>query len=149
MRKSLHSLIRDKYNYKKLYIHNLSYFDGIFLLDTLSKLGRVEPTMRDGKILKLKLTCTYTDPITGKDSTIILIFYDSLLILPASLNNLSNSFNIENKKTIFPFEFINSDSFSFDYSGDVPEYKYFPNAFTPKFTPNDYNNYCEEYKSKN
>ena len=146
---SLRSLITVKYHYKKIYIHNLSYFDGIFILDTLAKLGHLDVTMKDGKIIKLKLTSRYTDPITGKVSKIILFFYDSLLILPASLDNLSNSFNIENKKSIFPFEFINSDKFSFDYSGDVPEYKYFPNAFTSKFTPNDYNNYCEEYKSKN
>lgn len=149
MTEALKFIMKLKYHKKKIYIHNLSYFDGIFILNSLTKLGTVKPLMRDGKILNLEFRFKVVTPISKKDKEIVIYFYDSLLILPASLDNLSKSFGIKNKKTIFPFEFINSDKFSFDYSGVVPEYKYFPNAFTPKFTPNDYNNYCENYKDKN
>lgn len=35
--------MRNKYNIHKIYVHNLSGFDGVFLLRLLTELGTVEP----------------------------------------------------------------------------------------------------------
>jgi hypothetical protein len=44
-----------KYNYYKIYIHNLSHFDGIFLLKYLSLIGNIKPLMRNGLIYNIRL----------------------------------------------------------------------------------------------
>ena len=133
-----------------IYVHNFSYFDAIFMMDILSKLGTVKPLIRDNRIIKLNFSFYVTNEKTGKvsDKPYTLTFYDSYLLLPASLNSLGKSFNIENKKSIFPFSFINQKEISLDYSGRVPEYKYFPKAYSNDFTLEDYTTYCEHYKNK-
>ncbi len=150
MEKALKNIMKRSYNYKKIYVHNFSYFDAIFMIDVLSKLGVIKPIMRDNKIIQLKFSFFTTNPKNSKKSSkpSTLIFYDSLLLLNASLNNLSKSFNIKNKKSVFPFDFVNSKDFSFSYNGAIPDYKYFPKAFTSEFTLDDYNDYCKTHKDK-
>jgi hypothetical protein len=150
MENAFKTLMKRVYRYKKIYVHNFSYFDSIFMIDILSKLGTIKPMIRDNRIIQLNFSFFNKNEKTGKNSkrANTIIFYDSYLLLPASLDSLSKSFNIKNKKSIFPFNFVNEKDFSFDYIGNVPEYKYFPNAFTEKFTLSDYNTYCEPYNNK-
>jgi hypothetical protein len=149
MEKALKTIMKRVHHYKKIYVHNFSYFDAIFMSDVLSKLGTVKPLIRDNRFIKLSFSFFNRDDKTGilnkKPTT--LIFYDSYLLLPFSLDNLSKSFDIKNKKSVFPFGFVNKKDFSFEYTGNIPEYKYFPKAFTDDFTLSDYNKYCEAYKN--
>lgn len=141
---SIKYLMKRKYDSWKVYTHNFSYFDSIFILSTLSKLGKISLVMRENKILKLtfKFNCN-----SKRDYT--LTFMDSLLILPDSLSKLSSSFNIETKKLNFPIHLLTKPGLDINYAGKVPEYTLFPNANTNKFTLNDYNKYCEDYINKN
>jgi hypothetical protein len=143
MANAIRTLMRRKYDNYRIYIHNLSYFDSIFMIDVLSQLGTLYPFMKDNKILKL--TFKYN---TEKGRKCVINFYDSLLILPDSLANLSRSFKIETPKSIFPLLFLNREDFNINYIGSVPEYKYFYSAYTDKFTKLDYNNYCNKFKDK-
>src|ERR1700759_2820745 len=103
--------MKRKYNGYTIYTHNVSYFDAIFLIDTLSKLGNVDPFMRDRKILKL--TFKFRQPGSKRDYT--LYFMDSLLMLPDSIDKLSISFNTKNKKLKFPIEFLNKNNIDITY----------------------------------
>lgn len=135
------NIMKRKYDYYKIYIHNFSYFDAIFLIDSLSSLGEIKPVFRDTKILKI----TFKYKINENDKRICrLIFYDSNLIFQASLRKLSKSFTIENKKTFFPFDFMNKNDVDFDYSGAVPTIDNFLNTISKE----DYKIYMEDFKNK-
>jgi len=60
---------------------------------------------------------------------------DSYLILPSSLKSLSNSFNVENPKGIFPFHLKN-----INYKGIVPDFKHFEGI-----TIEEYENYKNQF----
>jgi hypothetical protein len=110
------------------------------MIDTLSRLGKLDPLTRDGKILQLKLSFNPFNK-DGKMSNrkTSITFYDSYLLLPSSLDSLSKSFNIENKKTFFPFTFI--DDNNLNYCGEVPNYKYFPKNISLE----EYKNYVKKF----
>lgn len=137
------TIMKRKYNGYKIYIHNFSHFDSVFMIDVLSRLGDVKkPLFRDNAILKLPFEFRTNNKNKEKYAV---TFYDSMLILPAPLRDLSKSFGVENKKDFFPYGLLNDENmFSFDYKGPVPEYKYFLNSLTKK----EYNEYCERYKGK-
>jgi hypothetical protein len=137
------SIMKRKYNGYKIYIHNFSHFDSVFMIDVLSRLGEVKkPLFRDNAILKLPFEFTSNNKNKEKYAV---TFYDSKLILPASLRDLSKSFGVENKKDFFPYGFVNDDNkFSIDYKGPVPEYEYFLDSLTKQ----EYNDYCDRYKGK-
>ena len=63
---------------------------------------------------------------------------DSYLILPSSLKNLSNSFNIDSPKDLFPVKLNN-----INYQGVVPDIKYFNNI-----SLEEYNGYKEQFQDK-
>ena len=135
------SIMKRKYNGYKIYVHNLSHFDSVFMMDVLSRLGDVKPLYRD-KFFEIIFKFKVNDK-NKREYT--LTFYDSKLILPASLRELSKSFGVENKKDFFPYGFVNDESiFSIDYKGSVPEYKYFLDTVSKK----EYKEYCERYKGK-
>jgi DNA polymerase type B, organellar and viral len=97
-----------------VYAHNLSSFDGVFLMKHLLPFGKVEPLIHNGKIISIKLTLS----IKGyKDKTIL--FKDSYLLLPVSLRKLCNAFNILIPKAHFPF--LLNDIF---YKGIFPAFNY-------------------------
>jgi len=143
MRALRNSIMKRKYNGYKIYIHNFSHFDSIFMIDVLSRLGEVKkPLFRDNAILKLPFE--FTTNYKNKEKYMV-TFYDSKLILPHSLRDLSKSFGVENKKYFFPYGFCNNENtFSFDYKGPVPKYEYFLDTLTK----NEYNDYCVRYKGK-
>lgn len=70
----------------KVYLHNFSHFDGVFLLKTLSSLTEtIRPIVRDGRIIDLKVSF-------GGERKYNLYFRDSYLLLPSSLAKLANKF---------------------------------------------------------
>nr|QWO71399.1 DNA polymerase [Lyophyllum semitale] len=128
------TLMKRKYNGYRVYLHNFSNFDGIFLIRVLSKLSdNIKPIIRDNKIIDLKFNfACYT-----------LFFRDSYLLLPSSLEKLAKSFNVDNK-SIFPYLFVNDSNISLDYEGPIPSFKYFINISKER-----YNEYCMNFSDKN
>jgi hypothetical protein len=115
------SIMKRKYNGYKIYVHNLSNFDGIFILKALSsiKYSSLKPIIKDDKIIDIKI-------IFGKYN---ISFRDSLLMLPTSLSKLAKQFNVENK-SLFPYNFVNNkynNNIDLNYIGKVPSFKYFIN----------------------
>ena len=120
---------------KKIYAHNLSGFDGIFLLKIIAivsnKLGlEISIAKRESSLISIKIA-------SSKKNGRTIEFRDSLLLLPASLSKLAKSFNVENKG-IFPYSFSNIAPL--DYSGDVPTFDYFD-----KISLTDYVEYFTGY----
>ena len=87
-------LMKRKYDNYKVYLHNFSKFDSIFLFSIMSNLtDNLSPLIRDSRIIDLKFY--YSEDY-------VLYFRDSLLLLPSSLKSLAKNFELENKG-IFPF----------------------------------------------
>lgn len=111
---SINSLLIRKYNNHKVYLHNFSNFDAIFLLKNISQLSDdIHPIIKDNKIIDLRMKYGKNDK--GKYNY-TLYFRESLLMLPGSLSNLAKSFKVENKD-IFPYKFVENN---LDYEGSVP-----------------------------
>jgi len=122
--------MKRKYYGYRVYLHNFSYFDGIFMLRILAKLGEIKrPIIRDNRLIKIPFKF---------DKSGMLYFIDSYLLLPNSLDKLGKSFNVENKG-IFPILFVNKPNIDLNYIGEVPDLKYFVNL--------DYKDY-KLYKNK-
>ena len=91
--KALMFLLEPKYHRYKIYVHNLSNFDGVFLLKHLINLKYndeevfIKPTIKDGKMINIDI----------KFGRYKISFRDSLLILLASLSKLAKAFNVEAK----------------------------------------------------
>ena len=77
-----------------VYAHNLSGFDGIFLMKHLLKHGEITPLVFNGKIMSIrfKSKCNQT-----------IIFKDSYLMLPLGLRKLCHAFSVKSSKGYFPF----------------------------------------------
>jgi DNA polymerase family B len=98
-----------------VYAHNLSNFDGQFLMKHLVKFGNVKPISFHGRLISIKVTLSIKGHI-GKT----IIFKDSMLMLPLSLRQLCDSFKVENKKGVFPY--LLQD---INYKGQFPNYELF------------------------
>jgi hypothetical protein len=95
---------------------------------------KLTPIVKDDKMIALTLNF-------GNNNKII--FHDSMLMLPSSLDKLSKSFNIDNKKAIFPiYWLLNNPDFNINYIGNVPDIKYFKNISIDEYNiyVNDRNN---------
>ena len=123
-------LNKRKYHYNRVYVHNLSKFDGVFLLKYLSEIGSVKPLMRNQSLYELKIRL-----FNDNKQKYIIILRDSYLILPSSLSKLSKAFQISNPKTIFPIFAVND--MPLDYIGILPNIKYF-------LSKEDYFNYIKQ-----
>lgn len=138
---SLNYLLQRKYNGYKIYFHNFSNFDSIFMIKILANLKNTEISRtikRDSNIIELKLDYN----LDGKRKY-SLYFRDSLLILPSSLKKLGHSFNVDIVKSIFPYDFVNRNDISLNYEGDVPSIKYFNDI-----TLLEYKTYIKQFKNK-
>ena len=111
---AIKSLMRNKYNNHSVYAHNLSKFDGIYLLRVLAQLGLKKPIIKDGNMIALPINWNLRNNKIGT-----ITFKDSLLMLPQSLRSLAKSFNVE-EKSYFPFKFVNNPNISLDYVGNIP-----------------------------
>ena len=126
---ALKAIMTPKYHGFKVYIHNFSYFDSVFLLKNLVPLcSKMNPIIRDNRFIKLDAyyenkTSTKGEKLTKNYVT----FIDSFNLLPASLEDLGKNFNVENK-SIFPYQFINNKNVSLNFVGDVPALNYFIKA---------------------
>ena len=90
-------LLRRKYKGYQVYAHNLSRFDIIFLLNEMAGLRSsyiIEIIKKDDKYISIK--------ISHKNKAITIILKDSYLLLPSSLANLSQQFNVDIQKGIEP-----------------------------------------------
>jgi hypothetical protein len=131
-------LINKKYNLYKVFFHNFSNFDSVFILKHLVPLAsKIIPIIRDGIIIELK--CEF-----GINNPIKIFFRDSFLMLPASLYELAQNFDC-GEKILFPYKFINREDINLDYSGEVPDISYFESQI-------EYDDYVldkvyEEYKN--
>lgn len=111
---SIKCLMKRKYHGYKIYLHNFSKFDGIFLLKILPKLTEdITPIIKDGNIINIRFK------FAGK---YILYFRDSYLMLPSSLNKLCKCFNVEDKG-LFPYSY--SNIVPLNYNGEIPDINYF------------------------
>ena len=115
-----------------VYIHNGAKFDSPLLLFDLlnTDLYNISCLYRDNKFITLT--------VVRKSDKAKIVIKDSNMIIPASLDKLSKTFNLDFKKDLFPYHFPNLDNL--DYIGDVPDIKY----FSDKVTLDQYN----EYKSR-
>jgi hypothetical protein len=139
LRESISYLLQRKYNGYRVYIHNFSKFDAVFMLRIMAKMNNCEITRclkRESKIIDIKLTFN----LDGKRKY-SLYFRDSLLLLPSSLRKLGDNFAVNIKKSIYPYTFVNDINIKLDYKGTVPSQKYFDNI-----DEIEYNNYSANFK---
>lgn len=161
-------LLKPKYSGYKVYIHNFSYFDGIFIMKILTDLNiLIKPIIRDGRFIETKI---YYDLINkdlineefilendvqfkkennsylndSKNYRHSLSLRDSLLLLTSSLDELGQTFKLEIKKDIFPYEFVNLDTTSFNYKGECPKYKFFDDE---KVSETAYEEYLKRFNN--
>lgn len=126
--------MKRKYDNYKVYLHNFSGFDAVFLLTVMTDLSdNIKPIIRDGRYINLRLE--FADKYT-------LYFRDSLLLLPAPLRNLAKNFNVENKG-LFPYKFVSNKDIPLNYKGEVPFIKDFDNV-----GEEDYSIYSKEFINK-
>jgi hypothetical protein len=116
-----------------IYAHNLSNFDGIFLLKQLINYGEVKPLYFNGKLMSITVKLN----IKGHEGKTI-VFKDSYLLLPYPLRNLCDAFSIESIKSYFPFNL--SD---IHYTGVFPKFEYWSDI-----TPSLYSILKQQFKNK-
>lgn len=135
LEKSIVSIMQRKYNGYRVYLHNFSNFDGIFLLNILTKLSdNIIPIIKDSKLIDIKFKFA--------NSKYTLFFRDSYLLLPSSLDNLAKSFKVESKGK-FPILFVNDESIPLNYVGKIPSIESFINI-----TTEEYFKYSNSFKYK-
>ena len=101
----------DNFNKYNIYVHNLSGFDVVYLLNSISKFGsNAEVIMRDDKFISISLK-KVIGRINVKPTYNTIYLKDSLLILPSSLKKLGKSFGV-GEKIEFDFEVFNKSSIS-------------------------------------
>jgi hypothetical protein len=148
METAIRYLMKRKYYFKKIYIHNFSYFDSIFMIDVLSKLGKLDFIIRENRIIQLTLTFVISKSNSKNLRKASLYFNDSYLVLPHSLRKLCKNFDVKTPKIDFPIDFLNLPNFNFDYKGIVPDYKLFKGSYTKEFTLDVYAEYIKKYLDK-
>jgi hypothetical protein len=124
------SLLKPKYSGYIIYAHNLSNFDGIFLLGALvnfldSPINpiKINPIIRDNNFINIKIN-------HGPKFKYNIAFRDSYLLLPLSLKKLAIQFNVDHLKTVFPHNFLNNKinpGLNLNYIGMIPDLNYFSN----------------------
>jgi hypothetical protein len=145
LKDSIIFLLKPKYSGYKVYAHNFSYFDGIFLMKFLTEVdGVVKPVIRDGKFIETKIFYDWKDSKGSKleENNISndniykennnkaksckhhISFRDSLLLLPNKLSLLAKTFGVANKD-LFPYKFVNLNTTAFDYIGSMPKLQYY------------------------
>jgi hypothetical protein len=95
----------------KVYIHNFSKFDYIFLIKVLFENFIVKPIFKDDKVISLTYHLKDNDKIN-------LVLFDSYLILPSSLRTLASKYKVADLKGFFPYSFVNENNL--DYIGITP-----------------------------
>ena len=134
LKTAIKTLFLRKFHNHKVFIHNLSNFDGVFIFKLLLEISSdVKFIINDGKFVNITVKF---------DNKYNLQFRDSYLMLPSSLKKLAKTFKVEDK-SIFPYKFVNNETIFSNYIGDVPNFEYFDNI-----SRSEYNQYCNEFKNK-
>lgn len=136
-------LIKDN-DKSSVYFHNFAGFDSMFFFKIIVNMPniKVSPIFRDGQIIFMKISYNHSTKIsstkTPKSKTkntfnYTVTIYDSLLLLPSSLDKLSKAFKIDQQKGFFPLKFLDDITLidpviDWEYEGPVPDLKYF---YTP------------------
>jgi len=111
---AINFVMKRKFNQYKVFFHNFSYFDSVFLLHILSDLSNdIKPIINHGNFIDLKFKF---------DNKYILYFRDTYLLLTASLKELAINFKVQ-QKGLFPHLFVNNSDIKLNYIGKIPEYK--------------------------
>jgi hypothetical protein len=100
----------------KVYIHNFSNFDYMFLIKVLFENFSVIPNFKDNKVINL--IYHYKE---NKKYKIEML--DSYLILPASLRTLGLKYKVQDLKGYIPYSF--ADENTLDYIGPTPSISLF------------------------
>ena len=100
----------------KVYIHNFSNFDYMFIIKVLFENFKVKPFFRNNKVINLVYQ------FKDNDKSKIYLF-DSYLILPSSLRTLASKYKINDQKGYFPYTFVNESTL--DYIGITPDIRLF------------------------
>lgn len=114
---ALSSIFINKYKNHKVYIHNLSSFDSVFLLRILNSVDvHTKLTLNKGKIVNWQIIYDHNCYISLRDS---------LLLLPLSLAKLSYTFNtVDQRKDFFPILFLSGlVDIEPSYVGEIPDFK--------------------------
>jgi len=101
------------------FAHNLGRFDSLFLIKGLvaNKYISIKPVWKDNKIISIVIK---HEKLNRKIKLL-----DSMNFIPGNLRDILISFNCENKKTYFPYSFVNKDNLF--YIGNKPDIKYYNN----------------------
>jgi hypothetical protein len=100
----------------KVYIHNFSNFDYMFLIKVLFENFKVKTNFKDNKVINL----IYQSKDNDKSKIFI---FDSYLILPSSLRILALKYKIADLKGYFPYTFVSENTL--DYIGPTPDISLF------------------------
>jgi hypothetical protein len=114
---AIKSISLRKYNNYNIYAHNFSNFDGILLLRILNKIGIINPTIKDGRIISVNFN--YESNKSNKLYT--LKFFDSILLLQNSLRKLAKSFNTYTQKGNFETLKVNENNYK-EFKEEVINY---------------------------
>lgn len=130
VRACIKSLLKKEYNNYKIYIHNFSNFDAIFILKLLTKLEDTRVNFIKKDTNWISVTLHFGKINSNKIEELFkfkLIIYDSILSLPLSLNVLSKNFSVDSSliKSKFPLKFLNEKNIDYNYEGEVPDINYF------------------------
>lgn len=137
LKAAIESLLVIYYNGYRVYLHNISNFDGIIMLKVLANMDNLKYNIikRNGKLIDIKVKYNI-----DKNRIYTILFRDSLLMLPSSLNKLCKAFDVETKKGLFPYFFVNDSQINLDHIGQVPTIDKFNNI-----TIEEYENYASNY----
>lgn len=143
-------MIRKYYGYN-IYFHNFAKFDGVFLVDIISSLGKTEVLSRNNTLIQIKIRF-------DKDKNQIyrgtLTFKDSLLILPVSLSKLAKSFISDdpgiNRKDHFPLGLLNPNVFAWNnnFLGAPPKSAFIDYSGVLKISDKEYEEYSKRFKGR-
>lgn len=100
----------------KVYIHNFSNFDYMFLIKVLFENFKVKPYFRNNKVINL----VYQSKDNDKSK---IYLFDSYLILPSSLRTLASKYKVSDQKGYFPYSFLSEDTLN--YIGPTPSISQF------------------------
>jgi hypothetical protein len=125
---ALKSILNAKYKGYSAYFHNFGGFDANFILKILCNIPEIKvlPIARDGKLIQLKVY--YSQHLNRKKEVVYgcsITIYDSLQLIPLSLDRAAKAFQVPVSKGLFPLKLLNDANIDWDYKGGLPEIKFF------------------------
>src|ERR1700738_3105853 len=122
-----------KYNKFIFYCHNFGSYDFYFIYKILVEYKssyrskhnmdyyHLDITVRDETIIRLIIKVVNSDKKNLSLKYISITLLDSLNLLNMGLEKLAINFNVETKKNIFPYAFVNR--YNLSYEGPIPDIK--------------------------